>query len=279
MKNRILFLWLFLCSVITAGAQTAADSLALVNAEWQMMTLQKGIVCKKATFTSLYGVPQAISVLEIIPRRYNLDILVHQPKEETSVAARRSGAVAAINGSYFNMREGNSVCYLRKNGVVIDTTANGVLGTVSNGAMLIEEGHLQLLPWNGQTERACNQQEGTVLVSGPLMLHGGKACDISTCNQDFVNTKHPRSAVALTSNGTVLFIVVDGRKKGKAEGVSISELTHIISVLGGKDALNLDGGGSSTLWSASYPHHEQGIINTPSGKVERKVANSLCVYQ
>lgn len=279
MKNRILFLWLFLCGIVTAGAQTTGDSLALVNAEWQMMTLQKGLVCKKATFTSLYGVPQAISVLEIIPGRYNLDILVHQPKEETSVAARRSGAVAAINGSYFDMREGNSVCYLRKDGVVIDTTANGALGTVSNGAMLIRKGQLELLPWDKPAEQACRLEEGVLLVSGPLMLYDGKTCDISACNQNFVNTRHPRSAVALTRNNIILFIVVDGRKKGVAEGVSISELTHILRVLGGKDALNLDGGGSSTLWSVFYPHHEQGIINTPSGKVERKVANSLCVYQ
>uniref|UniRef100_UPI00359F139B phosphodiester glycosidase family protein n=1 Tax=Prevotella heparinolytica TaxID=28113 RepID=UPI00359F139B len=68
-----------------------------------------------------------------------------------------------------------------------------------------------------------------------------------------------------------------GRRKGKAEGISIPELTHMVRVLGGKDALNLDGGGSSTLWSSSLP--DEGIANTLSGKAERKVANSLCVYE
>ena len=51
----------------------------------------------------------------------------------------------------------------------------------------------------------------------------------------------------------------------------------MIRVLGGKDALNLDGGGSSTLWSGEYS--DTGIINTPSGGVERRVANSICVYE
>lgn len=68
----------------------------------------------KGFFNSLYGVPQEVSILEITPKYYNLDVLIHQPKEETSVAAHRSGAIAAVNGSYFNMKVGNSVCYLRK---------------------------------------------------------------------------------------------------------------------------------------------------------------------
>ena len=43
----------------------------------------------------------------------------------------------------------------------------------------------------------------------------------------------------------------------------------MIRILGGEDALNLDGGGSSTLWSGALPY--KGIANTPSGSAERKV--------
>lgn len=277
MKKRILMLIVVICSAWTVIAQTTADSLTLVSSDWQVTPLQKGILCRKAAFTSLYGVPQQISILEIAPKYYNSDILIHTSKEETSAAARRSGAIAAINGSYFNMKVGNSVCYLRKNGVVVDTTGNGTLGSVSNGAILIKKGRLQLLPWNKQKEKTCELKQGTILASGPLMLLDGKVCDTSACNQSFVETKHPRSAVVLTKDKKILFIVVDGRMKGKAEGINIPELAHMIRVLGGKDALNLDGGGSSTLWDVSFS--EQGIINTPSDGVERRVANSLCVYE
>ena len=236
MKKKI-FLAVFLCcGMFAAMAQTAADSLAIVSANWQTEPLQKGMLYKKAVFSSLYGVPQEVSIFEISPKHYRFDVLVHNPKEETSVAARHAGAVAAINGSYFDMKAGNSVCYLRKDGVVIDTTSTGVLATVSNGAVLIKKGRLELIPWSKQEEKACTLKKGTVLL-----------------------------------------IVVDGRRKGKAEGINIPELAHMIRILGGEDALNLDGGGSSTLWSGALP--DKGIANTPSGSAERKVANSLCVYE
>lgn len=276
MKKIFLLLLLVFCASLTTIAQTAVDSLALVSADWQVKPLKKGILFRKAAFASLYGVPQEVSIFEISPKHHELDILVHNPKEKTSVAARHSGALAAINGSYFNMTVGNSVCYLRKDGVVIDTTAIGTLGTVSNGAVLIKKGKLQIIPWNKQNEKTCNLKRGSVLVSGPLMLFEGKVRDLSACNQGFVETKHPRSAVALTKDNKILFVVVDGRLKGKSEGVNIPELTHMIRVLGGKDALNLDGGGSSTLWSTNLP--DKGIANTPCGSAERQVGNSLCVY-
>lgn len=277
MKKKFLLLLFVFCASLTAIAQTTADSLALASAEWQTKPLQKGILFRKAAFTSLYGVPQEVSIFEISPKHHELDILVHNPKEKTSVAARHAGALAAINGSYFNMTVGNSVCYLRKDGVVIDTTATGVLGTVSNGAILIKKGKLQIIPWKKQNEKACKLKQGSILASGPLMLLDGKKCDLSACNQGFVNTKHPRSAVVLTKDNKILFIVVDGRLKGKSEGINIPELTHMIRILGGKDALNLDGGGSSTLWSAALP--DEGIANTPCGSAERQVGNSLCVYK
>ena len=43
--------------------------------------------------------------------------------------------------------------------------------------------------------------------------------------------------MALTREGKILLIVVDGRRKGKAEGINIPELAHMIRVLGGEDAL------------------------------------------
>ena len=65
MKKKI-FLAVFLCcGMFAAMAQTAADSLAIVSADWQTEPLQKGMLYKKAVFSSLYGVPQEVSIFEI----------------------------------------------------------------------------------------------------------------------------------------------------------------------------------------------------------------------
>lgn len=282
-RKSTLVLLLILCNAFIALAQTAADSLVILTADWNTTSMGKGILLREAEFTSLYGVPQHIAILEIKPEQHRFDILVHSPKEKTSIAARRSGAVAAINGSYFNIRQGTSICYLRKDGVVIDTTAVGTLSTVSTGAVRIVKGKLDIIPWHKQDEKTCDLKEGSVLSSGPLMLLDGKDCDLSTCNKSFVNTKHPRSAVALMKDGSVLLIAVAGRFVGKAEGINIPELTHMLRVLGARKALNLDGGGSTTLWSTSAPGN--GIVNKLcdnnlyDNEGERQVANSLCVYE
>ncbi|EKU91553.1 phosphodiester glycosidase family protein [Bacteroides oleiciplenus] len=282
-RKSILMLLLILCNVFIALAQTATDSLAIITADWNITSMGKGIFLREAEFTSLYGVPQHIAILQIKPEQHRFDILIHSPKEETSIAAYRSGAVAAINGSYFNVKRGTSICYLRKDGVVIDTTATGILSTVSTGAVRINKGKLDIIPWHKQDEKTCDLKEGSILSSGPLMLLDGKDCDLSTCNKSFVKTKHPRSAVALMEDGSILLIAVAGRFTGKAEGINIPELTHLLRVLGARKALNLDGGGSTTLWSASAPGN--GIVNKLcdnnlyDNEGERQVANSLCVYE
>lgn len=102
------------------------------------------------------------------------------------------------------------------------------------------------------------------------------------CDQSFIESKHPRSAVAITKEGDVLFITVDGRMPGHADGVNIPELSHLIHVLGGNDAINLDGGGSTTLWLHNAPHN--GVLNCPSDNKrfdhegERKIANILYIH-
>lgn len=77
----------------------------------------------------------------------------------------------------------------------------------------------------------------------------------------FIRTKHPRSAVATTKEGKILLITVDGRFPEQAEGVNIPELAHLIRILGGEDALNLDGGGSTTLWLSGAS--DDGVVNYP----------------
>lgn len=96
---------------------------------------------------------------------------------------------------------------------------------------------------------------------------------------DLNNELHPRTAVGVSRAGTKLvLVVVDGRQPGYSEGASLQEVARIMRQNGAWDAINLDGGGSSTLVAVN----ENGVpevLNSPIQQGvpgnERPVGNHL----
>ena len=282
-RNLLLGIVLAVCSLGIVKGQTVSDSLAIVSAQWKIESPQKGIIHKYVSIPQLYQVPQSISLIEIDPGAgLKVGVTVSDKMRETSKMASEQGAIAAINGSYFDMKRGNSVCFLKVDRQVVDTTTLGEFARRVTGAVSIRKGKMKIISWNRQIEKHYTGKKGIVLASGPLMLKDGRYCDWSLCEKDFIRTKHPRSAVALTKDGKILFITVDGRFPKHAGGVSIPELAHLIRILGGKDAINLDGGGSTTLWLSGAP--DNGIVNYPCDnkrfdhRGERTVPNILYIH-
>lgn len=77
--------------------------------------------------------------------------------------------------------------------------------------------------------------------------------------------RHPRTAVALTADNQFLMITVDGRWDGKAEGMSAKELTEfIVKHFNPQYALNLDGGGSTTMCVKGYGDKTTHVVNYPT---------------
>ena len=270
-----------LCS--SAIAQTQADSIAIVKAKWQKTKLEKGIVARTAQFTDLYKGPQSVCIIEVSPKsKRKFDIAHDHKMVRTSEMAAAHNGVAAINGSYYDMKHGTSVCFHKIDDKVLDWSAMGELNARTNGAVRTVDGKIEILNWSYDIEQAYNQNKGTVLASGPIMMKDGATADFSKCSKSFIDTKHPRSAIFTTRDGKVVMITVDGRSREKAAGVSIPELTHLVRVLGAYDAINLDGGGSTTLWLKGAP--ENGILNYPCDnrtfdhKGERRVSNIVYVY-
>jgi uncharacterized protein (TIGR03382 family) len=86
-------------------------------------------------------------------------------------------------------------------------------------------------------------------------------------------TRNPRTAVGLSQDGkTVFMVVVDGRTTTSV-GMTCTELAALMKNLGAYQAINLDGGGSTTMYLKGT-----GIVNRPSDGTERVVANHLVVY-
>ena len=111
---------------------------------------------------------------------------------------------------------------------------------------------------------------------GPRILRSGKVSVES--NQEgqrkgFDREKHPRTAVGYSQDKRFLVIaVIDGRQPGYSRGVDLYELAGLMLEFGCYEALNLDGGGSSTLVIGNQ------IVNHPSDATgPRPVANALLV--
>jgi hypothetical protein len=93
---------------------------------------------------------------------------------------------------------------------------------------------------------------------------------------------HPRTALGLDESGRrLVLVVVDGRQPGYSEGMTTGELAAYMKELGCRDAVNLDGGGSSTMMIANESGTPQ-VMNDPSTKqngssVPRPIPGALVV--
>jgi len=87
----------------------------------------------------------------------------------------------------------------------------------------------------------------------------------------FATKRHPRSGLGIRG-GTVVMVAVDGRQPGYSEGMTLYELAQLFVELGCTEAMNLDGGGSTTMVVRNR------VINSPSGGVQRAVVNGLGLF-
>ncbi len=85
----------------------------------------------------------------------------------------------------------------------------------------------------------------------------------------------PRTSVGITSNNMVYIVVVDGRKADYSNGMSFAQLSDVFAALGVRDAINLDGGGSTTLVVKEGTTFS--VKNNPSDGNQRAVANALAI--
>ena len=115
-------------------------------------------------------------------------------------------------------------------------------------------------------------------ISGETMLVAGGRIMGDLNDADI----HPRTAIGYSRNGKFLYIVVvDGRQPFYSQGMKLTELAQLMLDLGAHDAMNLDGGGSSTLIVRGADGNPR-ILNSPidlyiPGR-ERPVANHLGIY-
>ena len=188
------------------------------------------------------------------------------PEEAWSVVsdfAKKTGAAIAINANFFSKTESCGV-----------TAGGGRLWTaVYEGCRMtlafFRDGTTAIVEGRVRKDGALSPGIGLeAAVSGrPRLVENGTPSPVT---EAFAGVRHPRTALGLRPDGTLVILVVDGRRPG-ALGMTGPELSAVFLKEGVRDAINLDGGGSTTLFIAN----EGGVQNRPSDGHERVVVNHL----
>lgn len=104
-----------------------------------------------------------------------------------------------------------------------------------------------------------------------LVKRGGiRRDDVGIANKGSFGSRHPRTAAGVARNGDIYLVVVDGRQ-ATSRGATLEEMAQIMLNLGCVDAINLDGGGSSTIVVRDM------VVNSPSDGQQRQVASGFVV--
>lgn len=269
MKRALLVAALFV-SAFSISAKNA-DSLTLVKAPRVELKLPKGATGYRVERVNIFNSNQTISVIRYSPKRLATAIVLPEKLTRLSVTSKANGALFSANAGYWDVTIDLPSTFLKLDGKHIAKTADfekeRVDGVVCLGKKKVVIDHCK-----AGEESVYDAKYNDILASGPVLIDEGKAVDHTAYTKTMVQAshgkdigayytyvrRHPRTAVGTDKKGNVYLVVVDGRSKGNAEGVTIAELTKVCEWLGMCDAMNLDGGSSSTMWSA-----EEGVINYP----------------
>lgn len=287
MRKTLLLPLLLLCIACTAQVDYSNDSLRVVNAEWSVDTLE-GFYLKRYHFGegALFCSAQNLCLIEIPAKSHRrLAFTYDTLLTDVPTLAGRNNAYAAVNGSFFDMDLGNPICYLRIDGNRIGENTPGKNDSINRkyyqyASIALRNGRPALVVPDSNRLWEDGMKDSNVMTSGPMLLIGGSPIPMRD-DRTFVTNRHNRTALGVKADGTTILLVADGRFKHKAEGLSLPELQRIMRWLGCTDAINLDGGGSTTMYVHDRPH--DGVVNYPSDnrnydhEGQRPVSNAILV--
>ena len=236
--------------------------------------------------------PVAVQALRLDPRTVTLEIgrgKGADPARETVevIAAGRPGAIAAVNAGFFSLETGKPTAFLKIDGKVVSASsrARGAVGILERRGLTellfdrlrvtrARSGSPHYESLLGSSPRDWARVRHAVGGAGLLMLDGRALTDWTDerIAAGFDTTRHPRTLIGADAQGAIWLVTVDGRNPALSLGMSFAELGRLAHRLGLRSALNLDGGGSTTMWVAGR------IVNHPSDPGgPRKVSDAILV--
>lgn len=295
MKKYLLLLTCSFISIFGSYSQSKKDVEVLKNTIWKTENLGNGLVWQYFHFQQkeLFESNQSIHILRSKLKNKAVKFAlgsadIHHKESDTtrkllktSLIAATSNALVAVNGGFFNTKKGGAVDLIKIDGKVLDTATYNprkALPDHSRSAIVIHKNKIAIVKGDTLPFWERKLSEESIIVTGPLLLFDDKEEPLK--NNAFTNNRHPRTCACITKTKEILLITVDGRNT-EAQGMSLQELTFLTKNLGCKNAINLDGGGSTTMYIKNKPDH--GVVNFPSDNKlfdhfgERSVSNILMI--
>lgn len=196
---------------------------------------------------------------------------INEKGDTTSNIARRADAVAAINGGGFYDPNGTGTGRLPYGFIlhegkyllgeqVGDEERVDFIGITKNGSLIAGQ-------YNKRELRELGAVEG--LTFGPPIIVNGEKMIKSGDGGWGIS---PRSAIGQKRDGTILFLVIDGRQPGYSIGATLADMQNILYEQGAYTAANLDGGSSTTLY------YNGKVVNKPADLLgERMIPTAFVV--
>lgn len=246
-------------------------------------TLAPGVKALEMKILSATGLAVKMFVLEVDLKDTHLTIKASSPEDEGTLKTRQQmtlqalahdkqgrRVLAAVNGDFFTT-DGTPQGIYYRNGVCLKSTMSDNVCTffaVTKGRKAVVGSYDEYDTYKDEIQEAIG---GRVR----LMTNGNVLSQTSTALE-------PRTAIGVTDNNVVYILVADGRNFWYSNGMRYTEMGNVLKALGVKDAINLDGGGSSTFIIRSKTGFEENrfaVRNWPcdNGGVERAVANGLLI--
>jgi len=246
-------------------------------------TLAPGVQVLEMKILSSTGLAVKMFVLEVDLKEAHLTMKASSPNEEgklktkqqmtlQALAYDKSGSrvLAAVNGDFF-AKDGTPQGIYYRNGTCLKGT---MTDNVCTFFAITKNKRAIIGSYDEYDSYKENIQEA---VGGRvrLMTNGNVL-------PQTVTALEPRTAIGVTDDNVVYILVADGRNFWYSNGMRYAEMGAVMKALGAKNAINLDGGGSSTFIIRKIAGFEDGrfaIRNWPydNGGVEREVANGLLV--
>ncbi len=193
------------------------------------------------------------------------DLIVYRPLMGERTLTYASGVEAQVDsqGTVVAWEEGKGNMAIPRDGYVLSGSGSGaewLRAHARPGARITLD--LQA--------KASSCTPTDITGGGPRLVRAGR---VDLGREAFAHelVRHPRTAVAVTNSGSLLFVTLDGRQPDSV-GMTLREMAAMLIELGARDAMNLDGGGSTTMVV------RDSVRNSPSDGAERAVSDAILIY-